>query len=118
MNAIKEADQKNPDSRITQFVIIIDMAGFSFMTLLNVYGQLFFHGYFCMRKKSIKKNNFTAVQLGLSMLSEYEANYPETLSSCFLINCTSAIGMLLNLVKGALAEKTFNKIKVDFSNFF
>jgi hypothetical protein len=45
LDAIKKADAKAkeqlPSSRVSQFVIIIDMAGFSFMTLLNVYGEEF-----------------------------------------------------------------------------
>jgi len=92
MDLIKKADEvkKSAGVRINQCVLLIDMAGFSFMNLLNVY----------------------AVQNGLSLLSAYEAHYPETLHSCYLVNATSSIGMLLNLAKSVLAQRTYDKIKV------
>jgi len=92
MDLIKKADEakRSAGGRINQCILLIDMAGFSFMNLLNVY----------------------AVQNGLSLLSAYEAHYPETLHSCYLVNATSSIGMLLNLAKSVLAQRTYDKIKV------
>jgi hypothetical protein len=58
------------------------------------------------------KFHLPAVQKGLELLSYYEANYPESLHSCYLINSSSMINMLLSLVKPVLATKTYEKIKI------
>jgi len=96
MDEIHKADKARKEGapRITQCVLLIDMAGFSFMNLLNVY----------------------AVQNGLALLQSYEANYPETLYACYLINSSSMINMLLNLVKPVLAVNTYEKIRVFNTN--
>jgi len=88
MDEIRKAQAKKEDA--TQCVLLIDMAGFSFMNLMNVY----------------------AVQNGLALLAIYEANYPESLHSCFLINSSGMINMLLSFVRPVLATKTYEKIKV------
>lgn len=57
-----------------------------------------------------------AVQSILYAGGVYEAHYPEILCKCFFVNCPSFFGVLLQMIKNLLAERTYKKISVHGSN--
>ncbi|XP_065172766.1 SEC14-like protein 2 [Atheta coriaria] len=53
-----------------------------------------------------------ATQLVISMIQMYEANYPESLKACFVINAPRVFAFAFNVIKPFLDEYTISKISV------
>ncbi|KAJ8984842.1 hypothetical protein NQ317_013043 [Molorchus minor] len=53
-----------------------------------------------------------AAELVLSMIQMYEANYPEILKACYIINAPRVFSIAFNVVKKFLNEYTLSKIQI------
>ncbi|KRT83236.1 CRAL-TRIO domain containing protein [Oryctes borbonicus] len=61
---------------------------------------------------SIIANNFLAVELVITLLQNYEANYPEILKICYIINAPKLFALAYAVVKKFINEYTQSKIKI------
>ncbi|XP_021946698.1 SEC14-like protein 2 isoform X2 [Folsomia candida] len=79
---------------ITKFTVIFDLKHFTYAKFAH--------------KRS--------VEALLDLVKIYEANYPETLGRCLIINSPRIFSMLFAIVKPFLSENTVNKISIFDSN--
>jgi len=56
--------------------------------------------------------NMKSVNTILNIVGVYEAHYPETMQTAFIINAPSAFSILFNLMKPLMTGRTLNKIKI------
>ena len=50
------------------------------------------------------------------LVRRYEANYPETLKTCYVVNASRVFQMLYSIVKPMLTARTLSKLQVFGSN--
>jgi len=60
--------------------------------------------------------NMKSVNTILQIVGTYEAHYPETLSTAFIINAPAVFSVLFNLMKPLMTARTLNKIKIFSSD--
>lgn len=53
-----------------------------------------------------------ATELVISLIQMYEANYPEILKICYIVNAPSIFSLAFNIVKKFMGEYTINKIQI------
>uniref|UniRef100_A0A336MG47 CSON000939 protein n=1 Tax=Culicoides sonorensis TaxID=179676 RepID=A0A336MG47_CULSO len=86
--AKKQSDEHGPDAR--QFTVIFDMEGF-------------YLKQFAWRP---------AAEVVISLIKMYEANYPEILKCCYIINAPKVFAFAFNIVKKFFDEYTLSKIQI------
>ncbi|CAG7730679.1 unnamed protein product [Allacma fusca] len=75
---------------VTQFILIVDMEGFSSSTLMSK----------------------GAINMSLDYLKIFEANYPETLKKFVLVNANNVTMMMYNLAKHLMSAETMRKFQI------
>jgi len=90
----KKIDNENEQQPCVQFVIISNLAGYSFRQLANM----------------------KAIQSILQMISVYEAHYPETLGQCITINAPAVFSILFGMMKSMMSGRTVSKITIFSSD--
>ncbi|XP_055323322.1 SEC14-like protein 4 [Sitodiplosis mosellana] len=86
--AFEQSVKHGPQAR--QFVVLFDMAGFN-----------------------VKQYTWRpAAEVVISLIKSYEANYPEILKCCYIINVPKVFAIVFNIVKRFLDEYTLGKILI------
>ncbi|XP_031638841.1 SEC14-like protein 2 [Contarinia nasturtii] len=86
--AFEQSIKHGPQAR--QFVVLFDMAGFN-----------------------VKQYTWRpAAEVVISLIKSYEANYPEILKYCYIINVPKVFAIVFNIVKRFLDEYTLGKILI------
>lgn len=88
----KQAEQHGPNA--SKITVIFDLEGFN------------------IRQYAWKP----AAELVFSLLQLYEANYPEILKICFIINAPKVFALAFSVVKKFMHEYTISKIKIHGSD--
>ncbi|XP_029732332.1 SEC14-like protein 2 [Aedes albopictus] len=90
MKLAYEQSQKMNNPNCRQFVVIFDMENFNL-------------------KQYVWR---PASEVVISLIKMYEANYPEILKCCYIINAPKVFAFAYNMVKKFLGEYTIDKIKI------
>ncbi|XP_055629131.1 SEC14-like protein 2 [Toxorhynchites rutilus septentrionalis] len=90
MKLAYEQSKKLDDPICRQFVVIFDMENFNL-------------------KQYVWR---PASEVVIALIKMYEANYPEILKCCYIINAPKVFAFAYNMVKGLLGEYTIEKIKI------
>lgn len=90
MKLAYEQSQKMNNNNCRQFVVIFDMENFNL-------------------KQYVWR---PASEVVISLIKMYEANYPEILKCCYIINAPKVFAFAYNMVKKFLGEYTIDKIKI------
>jgi len=81
---------KRSDKKVTQFVVILDSAELTFRKIAHL----------------------ETVQSVVQFFREFEANYPETLFACHIINAPWVFPYIFNIVKPLLSMRTLSKVQI------
>lgn len=92
-----------------ELVVIFDMDGFNLRQYTWRPGKSWLNDYIYLL---IIINEFLASEVIITLIQMYEANYPEILKACYIINAPRVFAIAFSVVKKFLNDYTLGKIQI------
>lgn len=105
---IANAQGKKHGPEAAQISVVFDMEGFNLRQYMWRPGE-WRHLQFAKYSKDI---SFSAGEVVVSLIQMYEANYPEILKTCYIVNAPKVFAFAYTIAKKFMNEYTISKIQI------